>query len=229
MGGRTVSAGAECLSCPMQTHCQTAPNRAALILQDLGVVRTGHSGHPIRKSVDSSKCHRASTLDCCRDAFGPIYAVRVQLSVYSVRVGRSHSSALEELTAGYLRRFSGSWKADSRVFRSEMALLGQWDADRRGGAAALWLLDSRGKAFASEALATLLGELRDRGTRHLIAAIGPADGWSPGTLESVGRSERLLSLGPMTLPHELARLVLAEQLYRATTILAGHPYHLGHE
>jgi len=55
--------------------------------------------------------------------------------------------------------------------------------------------------------------------------VGPADGWSA---EARNRAQLLLSLGAMTLPHELARVVLAEQVYRACTILAGHPYHSGH-
>jgi 23S rRNA (pseudouridine1915-N3)-methyltransferase len=58
-----------------------------------------------------------------------------------------------------------------------------------------------------------------------VLAIGPADGWSA---EARQRADLLLSLGRMTLPHQLARVVLAEQVYRAFTILAGHPYHSGH-
>jgi len=59
----------------------------------------------------------------------------------------------------------------------------------------------------------------------VLFAVGPADGWSA---EARNRAQLLLSLGAMTLPHELARVVLAEQVYRACTILAGHPYHSGH-
>ncbi len=87
------------------------------------------------------------------------------------------------------------------------------------------MLDSRGETFASEALARWVGARRDGGQQTLIFAIGPASGWSDGARK---RAQTLLSLGPMTLPHELARLVLAEQIYRAFTILAGHPYHTGH-
>jgi 23S rRNA (pseudouridine1915-N3)-methyltransferase len=66
---------------------------------------------------------------------------------------------------------------------------------------------------------------QERGTQELIFAIGPADGWSAAALS---RAQQTLSLGRITLPHELARVVLAEQLYRAFTILNHHPYHGGH-
>ena len=70
-----------------------------------------------------------------------------------------------------------------------------------------------------------MGRQRDQGQQSLFFAIGPADGWSE---EARKRANLLLSLGPMTLPHELARVVLSEQIYRAFTILSGHPYHTGH-
>ena len=68
----------------------------------------------------------------------------------------------------------------------------------------------------------------DEGAQHIIFAIGPADGWSNAAREEGARRGGLLSLGPMTLAHSLARLVVAEQIYRACTILTGHPYHTGH-
>jgi 23S rRNA (pseudouridine1915-N3)-methyltransferase len=87
------------------------------------------------------------------------------------------------------------------------------------------LLDSRGKTMTSEAFATWLGARRDAGAQHIVFAIGPASGWSDPARQ---RANLQLSLGPMTFAHALARLVLAEQLYRAFTILSGHPYHGGH-
>jgi 23S rRNA (pseudouridine1915-N3)-methyltransferase len=87
------------------------------------------------------------------------------------------------------------------------------------------LLDSRGKQLSSEELAEKVGRLRDEGTQRLVLAIGPADGWSDTARQRAGL---LLSFGRITLPHQLARVVLAEQIYRAFTILAGHPYHSGH-
>jgi 23S rRNA (pseudouridine1915-N3)-methyltransferase len=85
-------------------------------------------------------------------------------------------------------------------------------------------LDPTGEALGSETFARALGKLRDDGVEGLAFLIGGADGLGSETLV---KSIRRLSLGPMTLPHGLARIVLAEQLYRAATILAGHPYHRG--
>lgn len=85
-------------------------------------------------------------------------------------------------------------------------------------------LDPGGDRLDSEAFALLLAKLRDSGAPGIAFVIGGADGLGRQVL---AKAERLLSLGPMTLPHGLARIVLAEQLYRATTILAGHPYHRG--
>ena len=83
-------------------------------------------------------------------------------------------------------------------------------------------LDERGRTTTSEAFARWIAEERDRGVRTLAFLIGGPDGHGPGIREGAGR---VLSLGPMTLPHGLARIILAEQLYRAATILSGHPYH----
>jgi len=82
-------------------------------------------------------------------------------------------------------------------------------------------LDGRGKAWSSEELAEQLAKWRMAG-RDLAFLIGGPDGHAP---EVLTRAEQSWSLGPLTLPHMLVRLLLAEQLYRATTLLAGHPYH----
>ncbi len=84
------------------------------------------------------------------------------------------------------------------------------------------LLDETGQALPSREFAALLRAERDRGVRSLAFLIGGADGHGNATREAAQRS---LSLSPLTLPHGLARIVLAEQLYRAATIIAGHPYH----
>jgi 23S rRNA (pseudouridine1915-N3)-methyltransferase len=110
-------------------------------------------------------------------------------------------------------------------FRSEEALFAFVNRQRARTAAWLVLLDSRGQSLSSEALATWLGLRRDAGRQMIVFAIGPASGWSD---QGRRQAQTMLSLGPMTLPHELARLVLTEQIYRAFTILSGHPYHTGH-
>ncbi|WP_416833154.1 MAG: 23S rRNA (pseudouridine(1915)-N(3))-methyltransferase RlmH [Erythrobacter sp.] len=84
------------------------------------------------------------------------------------------------------------------------------------------LLDERGKALASEKLAETLGRWRDDGVRETRFVIGAADGHSE---QERAEADLLLAFGPATWPHLLARAMLMEQLYRATSILAGHPYH----
>ncbi len=84
------------------------------------------------------------------------------------------------------------------------------------------LLDARGKGMTSEAFADMLGALCDAGTRDLAFVIGGPDGLAPLPGKKSGRS---LAFGPQTWPHLLVRAMLAEQVYRALTILAGHPYH----
>jgi 23S rRNA (pseudouridine1915-N3)-methyltransferase len=86
----------------------------------------------------------------------------------------------------------------------------------------LVLLDARGKGMTSEDFAEMLGSLRDVGTKDLAFVIGGPDGLSALPGKKAGRS---LAFGPQTWPHLLARALLTEQVYRALTILAGHPYH----
>jgi 23S rRNA (pseudouridine1915-N3)-methyltransferase len=82
--------------------------------------------------------------------------------------------------------------------------------------------DERGKAHPSRALAERIGKLRDGGERRLAFVIGGADGLDPAF---VAEARETLAFGPQTWPHALARAMLAEQVYRAVTILAGGPYH----
>ncbi len=84
------------------------------------------------------------------------------------------------------------------------------------------LLDARGKGMTSEDFADMLGALRDAGTKDLVLVIGGPDGLGPLPRIRAGRS---LAFGPQTWPHLLVRAMAAEQIYRAFTILAGHPYH----
>jgi 23S rRNA (pseudouridine1915-N3)-methyltransferase len=84
------------------------------------------------------------------------------------------------------------------------------------------LLDETGKPQTSRAFATWLAALRDQGLPHITFVIGPADGFTPAD-RSYGKAT--LALGPQTWPHMLVRTMLSEQLFRAMTILGGHPYH----
>jgi 23S rRNA (pseudouridine1915-N3)-methyltransferase len=86
------------------------------------------------------------------------------------------------------------------------------------------VLDGRGKPLDSAGLARQLGRWRDQGAAGITFVIGGADGLDDAVL---ARADLVLSLGPMTWPHLLVRVMLAEQLYRAQTILSGHPYHRG--
>jgi 23S rRNA (pseudouridine1915-N3)-methyltransferase len=88
--------------------------------------------------------------------------------------------------------------------------------------ATLVLCDERGQALSSLDFAGDLGAARDRGASAFALVIGGPDGFDPAFRD---RAHRLLAFGAMTWPHQLARLMAIEQLYRALTILAGHPYH----
>ncbi|HEX3430319.1 MAG TPA: 23S rRNA (pseudouridine(1915)-N(3))-methyltransferase RlmH [Rhizomicrobium sp.] len=85
-------------------------------------------------------------------------------------------------------------------------------------------LDARGKGMTSEAFSEMLGAMRDAGARDLVFLIGGPDGLDPGPAVKPGRR---LAFGPQTWPHLLVRVMLAEQIYRALTILGNHPYHRG--
>ena len=86
----------------------------------------------------------------------------------------------------------------------------------------LLAFDESGKLFGSRAFASHLVQRRDAGASDLALLIGGADGLATEARE---RASLVLSFGPMTFPHQLARIMAAEQIYRAITILAGHPYH----
>jgi len=147
------------------------------------------------------------------------------MQVTLAHVGSAARDGYEALIQGYLERCSGFAQCAARGFRDEKTLL-EWLGKQKGRtAAAAVLLDSRGRQMTSEALAAWFGARRDKGQQHLVFAVGPADGWSESARIE---AKMLLSLGPMTLAHQLARLVMAEQIYRAFAILSGHPYHGGH-
>jgi 23S rRNA (pseudouridine1915-N3)-methyltransferase len=140
-------------------------------------------------------------------------------------IGKTKSPAIQALTAEYLKRLSRYAACDALELASEAALLKQVEKMAGRTQPVLVLLDSRGRQLASEEIANFLAYHQAHDTQDMLFAIGPADGWTAATRAKAGQ---VLSLGKITLPHELARVVLLEQLYRGFTILQGHPYHGGH-
>ena len=149
-----------------------------------------------------------------------------------IAVGRQKGGPEATLVADYLSRFDavgrGMGLGPASVIEVE-------DKKRRGASAegallmsaapesaCLIALDERGKTMDSRAFAALLADQRDQGRRDMAFLIGGADGHQA---DLRGRCDRLVSFGPMVWPHLLARVMLAEQLYRAASILAGSPYH----
>ncbi|MCY1742707.1 23S rRNA (pseudouridine(1915)-N(3))-methyltransferase RlmH [Ensifer sp. SL37] len=151
-------------------------------------------------------------------------------------VGRLKAGPEKDLAARYLDRFSKAGPAIglelSRVVEVNESRASNAETRKREEAAQLEkalaegsllvLLDERGKALDSEGFSSLLGTFRDSGKRDLMIAIGGADGLDPNLH---ARADAVLNLGKMTWPHQLVRILIAEQLYRAVTILSGHPYH----
>ena len=144
-------------------------------------------------------------------------------------MGRQKGGPEAALVDDYLKRFDVTGRGlslgpaqlvelEDRKKQGESRLL--MDAIPDG--AVVIALDERGKAMTSRSFASLLAKLRDEGRRDCAFLIGGADGHND---ELRTRADRLLSFGPMVWPHMLARVMLAEQLYRAASILAGAPYH----
>ena len=151
-------------------------------------------------------------------------------------VGRLKAGPEKDLAARYLERLAKAGPAIglefSRVIEVAESRAANAATRKREEAgmlekalpegAVLILLDERGKALDSEAFATMIGQYRDNGKRDLMVAVGGADGLDPALYD---RADATLCLGKMTWPHQLVRILIAEQLYRAVTILSGHPYH----
>jgi 23S rRNA (pseudouridine1915-N3)-methyltransferase len=138
---------------------------------------------------------------------------------------RRAASPTDPLLQSYLERIKRYHTLNARDFLSESDMLDYFYRSSIRTTPTLILTDSRGDQPTSEAFARRLGDLADRGAQQIVLAVGPADGWSE---DARARASYTLAFGRMTLPHELAAVVLAEQTYRALTILAGHPYHTGH-
>ena len=151
-------------------------------------------------------------------------------------VGRLKTGPEKDLAARYLDRFAkaGPGVGLELVKVTEVAesRASNGDTRKREEASALLktlpesgvliLLDEGGRALDSQSFAALVGGYRDQGKRDLTIAIGGADGLDTALYN---RADATVSLGKMTWPHQLVRILIAEQLYRAVTILSGHPYH----
>ncbi len=148
-------------------------------------------------------------------------------------IGKTKEPAIRALTQEYLKRISRYAQVEGQALRDEAALLqlcgraasAKASKTTSAGKSTLVLLDACGKQFSSQEFARFLGDYQDRNPLPLVFAVGPADGFSEAAHIA---AQHTISLGGMTLAHELARVVLLEQVYRAFTILKGHPYHSGH-
>lgn len=150
--------------------------------------------------------------------------MKIQLFLISQRRS-GPTGSVAELIQLYLDRSTYYASCSLRFFSTEEKLLNHIADIGARTQPMLILADSRGQQITSEDLAKAIGFFQDIGVQQLILAIGPADGWSAAALS---RADRTIAFGRITLPHELAAVVAAEQIYRALTIRAGHPYHSGH-
>jgi len=146
-------------------------------------------------------------------------------------IGKTKEPAIQALTDEYLKRIGRYAEVAGLALKDEAAILSlatgegqKKQKQKKKERHKLVLVDARGKQLTSEELAEFL-EREQVNATPLLFAIGGSDGFSDDARRCAGFT---LSLGKMTLPHEPARVVLVEQLYRAFTILANHPYHLGH-
>jgi 23S rRNA (pseudouridine1915-N3)-methyltransferase len=134
-------------------------------------------------------------------------------------LGKTRRAEVRALLDDYASRIRRAAELEIRELREDSAA-----AMRRveiAPGAVVVLLDAGGKKFDSGQFAAWLGSCRDRGVRELIFLCGAAEGF-PEALAS--RATTRISLSPLTFSHELARVLLAEQIYRAFALLAGHPY-----
>jgi 23S rRNA (pseudouridine1915-N3)-methyltransferase len=150
------------------------------------------------------------------------------MRVTLLAAGRWKRGPLPELFEDYRRRLS--WPLALREVQAKKPLegadLARHEAELMRAAlprqAALVALDAGGTTLDSPGFARRLSDWQDAGVHEVAFAIGGADGLAP---ELLARADLRLSLGPMTWPHLMVRVLLAEQLYRAQAILQGHPYH----
>jgi 23S rRNA (pseudouridine1915-N3)-methyltransferase len=140
------------------------------------------------------------------------------MKIRLLMLGKTRSTEINAILGDYIKRINRYCPIEITEVRDADAALKKLEAGR---AATALLLDAGGKADDSSSFAKWLGELRNRGTRELIFVCGDADGFSDALRERV---KQKISLSAMTYSHELARVMLAEQIYRAFAILSGSPY-----
>ena len=147
------------------------------------------------------------------------------MKIKVVWIGKTKEPAIQSLTDEYLKRISRYADVEGTAVSDEDAFLKLRERSGTRPAYALVLLDSRGKQFSSEGFAAFVQGHFAGKTQPLLFAIGGADGFSDTARQSAAH---VISLGTMTMAHEIARVVFLEQLYRAFAILNRHPYHSGH-
>jgi 23S rRNA (pseudouridine1915-N3)-methyltransferase len=140
------------------------------------------------------------------------------VKLHLLMLGKTRRPEMRAVLEDYVKRIGRYLPTQITEVRDESTAVKRLDANR---SATVVLLDAGAKGFSSEDFAKWLGERRDRGTRELIFLCGDADGFPEGLRK---RAHQKLSLSAMTFSHELARVMLAEQIYRAFAILSGSPY-----
>ena len=151
--------------------------------------------------------------------------MKISLVSVGARRNRTKRAVEDALADEYLKRAShflqvtGTWVDSSESFWSLVDMASSRTRPR------VILMDQGGRLQSSEEFAEMLRVLRDGGLQQLFFGIGPADGWNAASRDA---TDTLLSIGRWTLPHSLARVVVAEQIYRGLTIIGGHPYHSSH-
>jgi 23S rRNA (pseudouridine1915-N3)-methyltransferase len=140
------------------------------------------------------------------------------MKIRLLMLGKTRRPEMVAVLADYVKRISRACPIEITEVRDGDAAIKKLDADR---SATMLLLDAGGKVYDSEAFARWVGEQRDRGMREIIFVCGDADGF-PDVLRE--RVKQKISLSAMTYSHELARVMLAEQIYRTFAILSGSPY-----
>lgn len=140
------------------------------------------------------------------------------MKICLLMLGKTRRPEMVSALGDYVKRISRTGPVELFEARDAAAIVKRLDANRAGVSV---LLDAGGKVYDSDAFAKWLGEQRDRGIREVNFVCGDADGFPEGLRERV---KQKLSLSAMTYSHELARVMLAEQIYRAFAILSGSPY-----